>query len=320
MKNDDIQDLTTVAKDKAHSDADFMAEIDEQMTEIKSGPKKTSSTRKTSNPPSRKATEDLAPEEVNKEQVEPEAQPTTYNLQSTTASLEQAEKAETGEQVTGNEEQAEDEVRAQKLEVSEENTEVNGQSSVDGDKGEIIQVKKIPKPIVITPEPEKVVMKAEIPDGASGKALQPIDMGQGEQETQIEQEEQPEEVEPGIQVVEKEEDTVVPVMVKRDNKDMTSESNDANWLDSVPVPEESGKVEQVDQGTKKEEGDSRQTLKTFDATKYHLPMKDGQHTKQNSVSPLVAVVLLSLLVLIIVIAAIDMGVIDVGVDLPFDIL
>ena len=69
-----------------------------------------------------------------------------------------------------------------------------------------------------------------------------------------------------------------------------------------------------------QEGDSRQTLKTFDATKYHIPIKEGQHTKQHSVSPLVAVVLLGLLVLLVVIAAIDMGVLDIGIDLPFDIL
>src|SRR3989344_4487418 len=60
MKNDDIQDLTTVAKDKAHSDADFMAEIDEQMNEIKSSPKKKSGP---SNPPSHKASEDFEQEE-----------------------------------------------------------------------------------------------------------------------------------------------------------------------------------------------------------------------------------------------------------------
>src|SRR3989344_6523775 len=122
MKNDDIQDLTTVAKDKAHSDADFMAEIDEQMNEIKSSPRKKGTQgaqggkeQGTGNKPAR-------PLAGNKEQGT-EEQNTVYGIPNT----ENTRKDE--------------ENHAEETKDKEE--------LPNKDAGEIIQVKKIPKPIVI---------------------------------------------------------------------------------------------------------------------------------------------------------------------------
>jgi len=63
-----------------------------------------------------------------------------------------------------------------------------------------------------------------------------------------------------------------------------------------------------------------QPLKTFDTTKYHLPIKPTRHHRKYAVHPMTATLLIGGLVLLIGVAAIDMEIFDIGIELPFDLL
>ena len=64
----------------------------------------------------------------------------------------------------------------------------------------------------------------------------------------------------------------------------------------------------------------QQQPKVFDTKKYHLPIKPTRHHRQHEINPIVAVALIILAVVVIGVVAVDLDFVDVGFDLPFDLL
>jgi len=114
---------------------------------------------------------------------------------------------------------------------------------------------------------------------------------------------------------------------KADTKETTTNEETAKETteqetDNSTVPE-SNKENVVDEkkfNTKPEKKITPQPLKTFDTTKYHLPIKPTRHHRKHTVHPMTAALLIGGLVIVIGLAAMDMEVLDIGVELPFDLL
>lgn len=172
----------------------------------------------------------------------------------------------------------------------------------------------------------------------SGKTIQPVSITKSDKEIKTEAEDtdkgetvavkvKPKEAPPKEEPkpeVEKSTTTTAPRENADDDKTpeqiASTESEASGDKVQVGYQEDDKKLKVEQSETAKKTEDTLQALKTFDTTKYHLPIKPTRHHRKHAVHPVTATLLLGIVVILIGVAAIDMEVLDVGVKLPFDVL
>jgi len=89
---------------------------------------------------------------------------------------------------------------------------------------------------------------------------------------------------------------------------------------AIGQPKQEDKTENAKGSRQTKKDNQPQPLKTFDTVQYHLPIKPTRHHRKHTVSPMATTFLIVVMVILVGLAAIDMEVLDIGVNLPFDLL